>query len=247
MFENFTEYIWYLLWSPLKRVKKEANHWYKLFRAIGSMFDEVKEAFVKARRNSNITACDDIMLPVHAADRQLSRYEGESPKNFRNRINGYIEVCRLGGTNPGIIRAVKNLGYKDVEIISARELTGETERWAEFYVITAVNIDETLPIGTDVLKKTVRDTKEVGALDNYLFDYQAKQLTRQKPVLSFTYKKYIRNDAEGTEAFEFSCMLQNEKKDECYRYERHNVYYLDGSWQLDGSRRLDAYELEERL
>lgn len=247
MFENFAEYIWYLLWSPLKKVKKEANHWYRLFRVIGSMFDEVKEAFGKARLNSNITTCDDIMLPIHAADRQLSRWEGESLENFRSRITGYIEVCRLGGTNSGIILAVRNLGYEDVKIISARELTGDAERWAEFYVITSLSIDEEHPIGIDILKKTVRSTKEVGALDNYLFDYQVRQLIRQEPGLSFTFKKSISNEMDGEAAFEFCCGVLNEKKDIFSRYERHNVYFLDGSWNLDGSRLLDAYEFEERL
>ena len=43
MIENFIEYMWYLLTTPLKKLKKALNKWYILCRVFGKRFDEAKE------------------------------------------------------------------------------------------------------------------------------------------------------------------------------------------------------------
>ena len=49
MIENFIEYMWYLLTTPLKKLKKALNKWYILCRVFGKRFDEAKEDILRAR------------------------------------------------------------------------------------------------------------------------------------------------------------------------------------------------------
>lgn len=173
MFENFKDYIWYLLTTPFKKVRKSINKWYVLCRVMGKRLDEVKEDILRARDESMVSTCSHEMLPAHGADRRQTRYDGETSENFRSRISMYEEVCKLGGTNQGIILAVKSLGYRNPVIETARE-HGDDSRWAEFYLVIIMNVDEEHPIHFNILKKTVRNWKEVGAKDNYQFQYQTQ-------------------------------------------------------------------------
>ena len=106
-------------------------------------------------------------------ERGLGRYENEDIENYRRRIALYPEVCRLGGTNEGIILAVKSLGYTGVDIVPARVMENSTEHWAEFYVLITMG-SEPHPIGFTILTKEVRKKKEVGAKDNYCLLYTSR-------------------------------------------------------------------------
>lgn len=87
-------------------------------------------------------------------------------------------------------------------------------RWAEFYIVIVMDADEEHPISFDIMRKTVRKWKEVGAKDNYFFKYNLS----------------IRQPHTGN----FLKVL----------YKKHLFYYdyrkLDGMWKLDGSYMLDA-------
>ena len=229
MIENFIEYMWYLLTTPLKKLKKALNKWYILCRVFGKRFDE-------ARDEGMVATCSHEMLPVHGADRRLTRYEGEHPENFRSRIAMYEEICKLGGTNEGVLLAVRTLGYTSPVLVRANDLTGFSHftldgswlldgsrtlesdtienRWAEFYIVIVMDADEEHPISFDIMRKTVRKWKEVGAKDNYFFKYNLS----------------IRQPHTGN----FLEVL----------YKKHLFYYdyrkLDGMWKLDGSYMLDA-------
>lgn len=214
MIENFIEYMWYLLTTPLKKLKKALNKWYILCRVFGKRFDEAKEDILRARDEGMVATCSHEMLPVHGADRRLTRYEGEHPENFRSRIAMYEEICKLGGTNEGVILEVRTLGYANPIIMSAKELYGDENRWAEFYIIIVMDADEEHPISFDIMRKTVRKWKEVGAKDNYFFKYNLS--IKQPHTGSFVevlYKKYL------------------------FYYDYRK---LDGMWKLDGSHVLDA-------
>lgn len=173
---------------------------------------------------------------IHGADRRLTRYEGEHPENFRSRIAMYEEICKLGGTNEGVLLAVRTLGYTSPVLVRANDLTGFSHftldgswlldgsrtlesdtienRWAEFYIVIVMDADEEHPISFDIMRKTVRKWKEVGAKDNYFFKYNLS----------------IRQPHTGN----FLEVL----------YKKHLFYYdyrkLDGMWKLDGSYMLDA-------
>lgn len=236
MIENFIEYMWYLLTTPLKKLKKALNKWYILCRVFGKRFDEAKEDILRARDEGMVATCSHEMLPVHGADRRLTRYEGEHPENFRSRIAMYEEICKLGGTNEGVLLAVRTLGYTSPVLVRANDLTGFSHftldgswlldgsrtlesdtienRWAEFYIVIVMDADEEHPISFDIMRKTVRKWKEVGAKDNYFFKYNLS----------------IRQPHTGN----FLEVL----------YKKHLFYYdyrkLDGMWKLDGSYMLDA-------
>ena len=171
MFDKFCDYMYYLLISPLKRVKKELNQWYKLFKVLGKRFDDALEAINKEGEESMLVSCDDDFLQIHADERKMQRYKGESSDNYRKRIANYQEVMKLGGTDRGIKLAAKTLGYSKVEVIKANKFKGVNDRWAEFYVLTYMNVAEDSTGGLETLKKEVRKVKYVGAKDNYIFNY----------------------------------------------------------------------------
>ena len=183
MIENFVEYMWYLFTSPYKKVKKALNCWYILCRVFGRRFDEIKESIFRARDEEMVATCSREMLPVHGADRKLSRYEGEEAENFRSRIAMHEEVCRLGGTDEGMILAIRALGFLEVEKKTIKEMYGDQERWAEFCIILLVDLDREYPIGLKILKKEVRKIKEVGAKDNYLIRMLGETYLQNTPQL----------------------------------------------------------------
>lgn len=219
MFEHFADYMYYLLTTPFKRVRKEANQWYLLFKVLGARFDRAKEALQRARDETMVATCSPEMLQEHGRDRGLTRYEAEDLELYRRRIALYEQVCRLGGTNEGIILAVKSLGYDDVAVIPAREYYGDSNRWAEFVVMINHDAGAKLPIGFDILRNTVRKWKEVGAKDNFCIDYHTDV---DKPyaasIVRTGYKKYVTY---------FDYLM------------------LDGMWVLDGSRQLSSRQGRE--
>lgn len=173
MFERFADYMFYLLTTPFKRVRKEVNQWYLLFKVLGARFDRAKEALQQARDETMVATCSPEMLQEHGRDRGLTRYEGEDIENYRKRIALYEDTCRMAGTNEGIVLAVKSLGYDNVAVRSAREVEGNSTHWAEFYVVIGMQ-DEPHPISFNILCKEIRKKKEVGAKDNYYFDISKK-------------------------------------------------------------------------
>lgn len=236
MFEKFADYMYYLLTSPFKRLKKKINQWYILFDVLGRRYDDAMESFYRAQEQTMIATCHPAMLPVHAADRpNLTRYQGEEDENFRARIANFPEVLRKGGTDPGVLLAVRTLGYSSPEIVKANAFKGRVyfetdgtwnldgsrlleagelpDRWAEFYIVIKMSVDESHPISTAILKKEVRRVKEVGAKDNYSFQYS----------LSIREPHSTRSRAD----FRWKLFF--------WHYRR-----LDGTWDLDGSCLLDS-------
>ncbi|MBC5745102.1 hypothetical protein FMM74_016370 [Lachnospiraceae bacterium MD308] len=215
--ESFVEYMWYLLTTPFKLVKKSVNQWYIFCKVFGKRFDEVHEDIMRARDEGMVAACCDDMLRVHGADRGLARYDDEDIEDFRIRIAMYEEVCALGGLNAGIILAVSSLGYENVSIKSVPEYTGDTSRWAEFIVFIRMEADKAHPSTLPTIKKTVRKWKAVGAKDNYLFDYHI-----------------VINEIEKTEH-----VVQYYEDMDYYDYDS-----LDGTYLMDGQHFLDSNMIE---
>lgn len=235
MFDKFCDYMYYLLISPFKRVKKALNQWYILFRVLGKRFDDAMESLYKAREQTMLATCDPEMLPVHAEDRKMAQYPGEDDENFRARIANYPEVLRLGGSDPGVLLAVRTLGYSDPEMVKANVFKGRVyyqtdgtwnldgsrsleagvlpDRWAEFYIVIKMSVDDSHPISTAILKKEVRKTKQVGAKDNYSFQYS---LSIMQPHST------------------------SSRADYHLKLFYWNYRMLDGRWLLDGSNLLDS-------
>lgn len=248
MFDNFTEYMYYLLTTPFKRVKKSINNWYKLFKVLGKSFDESKADILRARDESMIAACSDVMLKEHASDRGLTRYDGETYDNFRKRIALYLDVCKLAGTNGGVIKAVKSLGYNKAEIVLAKHIRNDPERWAEFYVVISMNIDDNFQIKFNILKKEVRKNKEVGAKDNYLFSFNEVVSIKKEIIPSTISRIMIKNeiDAFGIDVVRLVITQSNTLVGYC-RTRNQDAWYFDGTYNFDGNRMANAIDFREEL
>lgn len=270
-FDKFADYMYYLLTSPFKKVKKSANQWYILLRTLGKRYDEAMESLYDARDQTMLATCDPAMLPVHAAERKLSQLPGESAENFRARLANYQEVLRLGGTDEGVLLAVRSLGYDAPELVPAKVYTGDEGRWAEFYIVITLDGDVDLPISNRILRQQVRKVKQVGAKDNYCFIWRLRieeQHDSQRLGcfyhLRAYYFPYIRFD--GSWLMDGSVTLDakpqeyplrvshkariqsgSEKIQRAECHEEHNLFYFDGSWVFDGSKKLDAWQRTEEL
>lgn len=266
MFESFAEYMWYLLTAPYKKVKKSINSWYILCRVFGKRFDEVKEDILRARDEGMVATCCQDMLQIHGADRRLTQYKGEDLENYRSRIAMYEEICRLGGTNEGVLLAVKALGFDSPVIVRANELKGVLRlygnwqldgsrtlganvfenRWAEFYLIIDLDVDEKLPISFDIVKKTVRMWKEVGAKDNYYFVFHTISSACEmkndcRTVLIAQSENLYREQSRAILPICTETSLDTSLIIEI----KNNLFYLDGQYMLDGSKPLNTYEIVE--
>lgn len=269
-YDKFADYMYYLLTTPFKRVRKAANNWYLLFKVLGAWMDDCMEDIYKAREEGMVATCSDIMLSVHASDRDMYRLPGESNDNYRCRIAWYTELKRLGGTEQGVLLAIKTLGYEDPKVVRATEHTGDAGRWAEFYIILENDIDYTEPVAFEVLKSQVRRVKYSAAKDNYLFRFfieiqATTELLRLKyrALIVFVYYDYLQLDGswklEGNQLLESTIrqfpilsrqmmrIIGNEERISKIRYVKENNYWtLDGTYQLNG-KLLDAYRYEEEL
>lgn len=246
--ESFKEYMWYLLLSPFKKAKQAVNAWWIWCKVFGRWFDSCLEDLFRAREESMVATARELLLPIHAADRGLVRYAGEEVENFRSRIAMHEELCRLGGVNQGILLAVKTLGYSTVTIIPAKDYKGDAARWAEFYILLPMNIEDAYPIGYDILKKNVRLWKEVGAKDNYQFIFQD---TNTVEKITDIYRVVLKAVAEIQNRQENNIMFrtaaENQLDSGLILTIRNNLWYLDGSNRLDGGKILNAYEKMEEL
>lgn len=271
MYDKFSEYMYYLLTTPFKRVEKAKNNWYVLCTVLGEWFNECMEDIYKAREEGLLATCSNLMLSVHAADRDMNRYSGESNKNYRKRIAWYTELKRLGGTEAGVLLAVKTLGYDNPVIIRAVELLDDETRWAEFYIIIENDIDYKEPISFEILRKQVRKVKYSAAKENFLFRYfiliksnTEKLVLRYRSCMLFSYYDYLRLDGawqlDGTQILnatirkfkvstksQFELSGSKEKISKITYVVQHNFWTLNGSYKLDGIKLLDAYKRVEIL
>lgn len=246
MFDKFCDYMYYLLTSPFKKVKKSLNQWYILFKVLGGRFDDAMEGLYRAGEQTMVATCDPDMLPVHARDRGMKRYDGEETENFRSRIAMYREVCRLGGTRQGVMTAVRAIGYGDAAIKTAREYKGDDERWAEFYVLIRLAAGQEFPIPFHVLKKEVRTWKDVGAKDNYQFIIENTDRTNE---IYGTFRPVPRlpvcvSEEMGTRMV-CHMEIENGLESGLTVNIKNNLWHWDGTHKLDGKQILDAYERTE--
>lgn len=165
MFEKFADYMYSLLFGPLKKVKKTINQAYILFSILGKLFDENKQDLLKMREESLIISCSEIILNEFGKERDMPRLDGETIDNYRVRLMQKNELAEQAGTNLGIMNALKNAGYTNVYLEPF--YLYDPERWAEFIVYLGENM---AGVVTDVSKidQYVSKLKPASAKANYI-------------------------------------------------------------------------------
>lgn len=249
MFDKFCDYMYYLLTSPFKRVKKALNQWYILFQVLGRRFDDAMESIYSAREQTMLATCNPEMLPVHAADRKMKRYVGEMDENFRIRIANFVQIQKLGGSDDGVLLAVRTLGFDDVSIIKAKILKQDAERWAEFYVIIRIDPDGELPVGYDILKKQVRRVKYVTALDDYqiILPLHIKNINQDIARCIIKDESGIGNEQALIPVIRCKAEAEMQSGLHLHLNIKNDLWYFDGTYFMNGIKKLDAYERWEEL
>ena len=131
-FDTFGEYMFDLLFAPLKRGKRTANQLFIFFKVVGRVFDGMKKDAFRVRDEANVATASPVMLPVHGQDRDMPRLEGEDIESYRTRLSMKGVISEAGGIKSGILYALASLGYEQstIEPFSYQD----PERWAEFIV-----------------------------------------------------------------------------------------------------------------
>lgn len=163
-FDNFGEYMFSLLFAPLKKGKSTANQFRIFFRVMGREFDDIKAAFFRVREESDVASCSAIMLPVHGQDRDMARLPGEDAEAYRTRLSMKGIISEWGGTKSGILYALAALGW-DRSYVEPVSYT-DPERWAEFIVF----LGGRYPSGVNdinVIDVEVRKVKEGSSKPQY--------------------------------------------------------------------------------
>ena len=165
-FEKYADYMYYLLHAPFKKIRKELNQYYILFKVLGKYFDKAKGFLFLARESSNIISAPEEVLLLHGMDRDMIRLKGESVEDYRYRLIMKMEIAKQAGTIQGILLAAKALGYDEAKHVPLY-LTDET-RWAEFNLYLSgsyiSNINE-----LSVINEEINKVKQASSKANLIF------------------------------------------------------------------------------
>lgn len=130
--EKFSDYLYYLLTAPFRKVAKATNCWWALACVLGEHLDELKDKILWLRLQGMILCCDPLLLPYHGEDRDMPRLKGEDIEGYRRRLCLKQQIAQQAGTNEGIITAVRSLGYDSSYI---EPLYKENpDQWSEFRI-----------------------------------------------------------------------------------------------------------------
>ena len=105
-FGTFGEYMFDLLFAPLKRGKRAVNQFYIFFKVVGRIFDGMKKDVFRVRSEANVASASPVMLPVHGQDRDMPRLEGEDVESYRTRLSMKGVISEWSGTKTGILYAL---------------------------------------------------------------------------------------------------------------------------------------------
>lgn len=176
-FDTFGEYMFDLLFGPLKKGKQSANQFFIFCKVAGRSFDELKQVIFRVRDESNIVTASPVMLPVHGQDREMPRLEGEDIEAYRTRLSMKGIIAEEAGTKQGILRALTALGYGQsyIEPFSIQD----PDRWAEF-IIYLKGSQQSGVNNISVIDAQVRKVKEASSKPSYGLDAGGVILIRTK-------------------------------------------------------------------
>lgn len=170
VFETFCDYLYSLLYTPLRRVKQSSNQFYRFFKTDGKLFDSIKSDIFKAREESMVLTASEAMLAEHGRDRNLPRLANETADDYSRRLYMKTLLAEKAGTKAGLALCILALGHKG-EIVPY--YMTEPERWAEFLVRIRYDLNNNKVININNIKNQVRSIKPASAKDNYLFVFFA--------------------------------------------------------------------------
>ena len=127
MYKNFGDYMYSLLFTPLRKASKAVNQWYIFLKVIGRLFDDAKQDLFRARAESMIISASEVMLPVHGQDRNMPRLKGETADGYRLRLMMKFNIAVEAGTDNAIRHIAQAFGYDNVEIAK----NSDPAKWAE--------------------------------------------------------------------------------------------------------------------
>ena len=219
-FNTFGEYMFALLFGPLKKGKRSVNQFFIFFTVIGHIFDGMKEDIFRVRNEANVATSSPVMLPIHGQDRNMPRLRDEEDEAYRNRLSMKGIVAEKAGTVTGLLICLKSLELEG-EIIPF--YTIDAERWAEFLVRIRCALDSPRMVNMGVVRSQIQAVKQASSKDNYELNF---------------YKKYnIKIRYENT-LFLLATI-----------YPRNNIAYhfLEGVHFLDGNKILNGYAVDKLL
>ena len=159
-YDRFGEYMFDLLFAPLKKGKRTVNQLYIFFKVIGRVFDGLKEDALRVRDETNVATASPAMLPVHGQDRDMPRLTGESIEGYRMRLAMKGIIAEKGGLKEGILYALTALGYEQSTIEPF--VFQNPERWAEFIIHLKSNKQSGIN-NLDAILAEVNKVKEGGS------------------------------------------------------------------------------------
>ncbi len=109
---GFIDYLWELPHIIFKRLPRDNTDIDKLAQGLGPVFDETKDVIFQIRQQSLIITAIGKALDAHGLDRQLPRYNGETDDQYRLRLLAAFNTYTEGGTEAGMIKALRVLGYQ---------------------------------------------------------------------------------------------------------------------------------------
>ncbi len=165
-FEKYCDYMYYLLHAPFKKITKEINQWYLLFKVLGKYFDKIKEYFFIVREASLIISAPEDFLILLGNDRNMFRLKGETIENFRLRLLMKMEIAKQAGSIPGILLAASSLGYDESTLVPLY-LTDET-RWAEFNLYLSGSYLSSIN-ELNVINEEINKVKQASSKANLIF------------------------------------------------------------------------------
>lgn len=164
-FQTFGEYMFSLLFSPLKKARNGINQFQIFFYTVGGLFDQLRDEVFRVREEASILSASAPMLSEHGNDRAMLRYADETAEEYRLRLASKVMVAERAGTKQGVIMALRALGYSKVYI--EPYYLRDPSRWAEFIVWLPPNDGSMPPVSlTSVFRETCA-VKEAGAKPSF--------------------------------------------------------------------------------
>lgn len=159
-YSKFGEYMFDLLFAPLKRGKRAVNQFFIFFNVIGRVFDGLKKDALRVRDETNIATASPIMLSVHGQDRDMPRLVGEDIEAYRTRLAMKSIISEWSGTRQGILYILTALGYEQARITSVGPQ--DPTHWAEFVVDLGVGNEKAVR-DIDYIYSEIQTVKEASS------------------------------------------------------------------------------------